>query len=96
MAPNLPDHRFGVAGYHEPSLIFALGAGIRLLPDGPAAAVFLAEAPGRLAAVADRQEPAFRAEAAARGLALREHGIVAGFNYSRGRRVALTLFGTDG
>jgi 4-amino-4-deoxy-L-arabinose transferase-like glycosyltransferase len=95
-SPALPDHDFGVVGYHEPSLLFALGGGIRLLADGAAAAAFLAEAPGRLVAVADRQEAAFRQEAAARGLALSEHGTVTGFNYSRGRRVAISLYGVDG
>jgi hypothetical protein len=91
--PGLADRAFGIAGYHEPSLLFAMGGGIALLGDGRAAARFLAEEPGRIVAVADRQEAAFRAEAAARGLALRELGVVAGFNYSRGRRVAIGVFG---
>ncbi len=95
VAPALPDERFGIAGYHEPSLQFALGGEIRLLGDGRDAARFLAEGEDRLAAVADRQEAAFRAEAAALGVALRERGTVAGFNYSRGRRVAIVLYGAD-
>jgi 4-amino-4-deoxy-L-arabinose transferase-like glycosyltransferase len=94
--PAITDERFGIAGYHEPSLMFALGAEIRLLRDGAAAAAFLAEAPGRLAAVGDRQERDFRAAAAARGLALVELGMVEGFNYSRGRRVAVTLYRLGG
>ncbi|NKE44708.1 glycosyltransferase family 39 protein [Roseomonas frigidaquae] len=94
-APGLPDERFGVVGYHEPSLLFALGGEIRLLRDGAAAAEFLAGEPGRLVAVADRQQAPFRAEAAARALAVTERGTVSGFNYSRGRRVAITLYGTD-
>lgn len=92
-APGLPDERFGIAGYHEPSLQFALGGEIRLLRDGADAARFLAGGPGRFAAVADRQEAGFRAEASTLGLALREAGTVAGFNYSRGRRVAIVLYG---
>jgi hypothetical protein len=91
--PGLPPERFGVVGYHEPSLLFALGGGINLLSDGPSAARFLAGEPGRLVAVADRQEAAFRAEAATLGLSPTEHGTLAGFNYSRGRRVAISLFG---
>jgi len=94
--PALPDERFGVVGYHEPSLLFELGGEIRLLRDGAEAARFLSEESGRLVAVADRGEAAFRAEAARLGLALREHGIVAGFNYSRGRRVAIGVYGVDG
>jgi hypothetical protein len=94
--PALPDEAFGVVGYHEPSLTFALGAEIRLLRDGEAAARFLAEAPGRLAAVADRQQAAFHAAASSLGLAPRDLGVVTGFNYSRGRRVAITLYGVGG
>ncbi|MGG5886730.1 ArnT family glycosyltransferase [Falsiroseomonas sp. HC035] len=92
-APALPAAQFGIAGYHEPSLLFAMGGDIALLANGAAAAEFLGGRPGRLVAVADRQEGAFRAEAAARGLPVREHGLVAGFNYSRGRQVAIMLYG---
>ncbi len=92
-SPGIHDERFGVVGYHEPSLLFALGSEIRLLRNGAEAARFLAEAPGRIVAVADRDEAAFRAEAAARGLTLRDFGTVAGFNYSRGRRVAINVYG---
>jgi hypothetical protein len=93
--PTVTDERFGITGYHEPSLMFALGAEIRLLRDGAEAARFLAGGPGRLAAVADRQEGAFLAEAAALRLTPRDHGLVEGFNYSRGRRVAIMLYGVD-
>jgi hypothetical protein len=92
-SPGIHDERFGVVGYHEPSLMFALGSEIRLLRNGAEAAAFLAGAPGRIVAVGDRDEAAFRAEATTRGLALREHGTVAGFNYSRGRRVAINVYG---
>lgn len=95
-APGLAAGQFGIVGYHEPSLMFALGAGIRLLPDGAEGARFLAGAPGRLVAIADRQEAAFRAEAAALGLTPTDRGMVEGFNYSRGRRVAIVLYGAGG
>jgi hypothetical protein len=91
-APALPARDFGVAGHHEPSLQFAMGGEIRLLPSGEAGAAFLAEAPGRIAAIGDRQEAAFRRAAAARGLALRDLGSVTGLNYVRGRWITLTLF----
>jgi 4-amino-4-deoxy-L-arabinose transferase-like glycosyltransferase len=94
--PGVHDERFGAVGYHEPSLMFALGAEIGLLRDGAEAARFLAAGPGRLVAVADRQEAAFRAEAASLGLVVREHGVVPGFNYSRGRRVAIGVYGVGG
>lgn len=92
-APALPAGDFGIAGYHEPSLMFAIGADMRLLPNGAEAARFLHATPGRLAAVEARQMAAFRAEAAALGLTPRHHGDVAGFNYSRGRRVVISVFG---
>ncbi|MDP3415815.1 glycosyltransferase family 39 protein [Falsiroseomonas sp.] len=91
-APGLPDDRFGVVGYHEPSLLFAMGGEIRLLRDAAAAVDFLAGEPGRLVAVGDRDLARFQADAATRGLAVAGHGTVSGFNYSRGRRVALTLY----
>ena len=91
-APGLPPARFGVVGHHEPSLQFAMGGGIRLLRDGADAAAFLADQPGRIAAVNDRQEAAFRRAVAERGLAVRELGSVTGLNYVRGRWVTLSLF----
>jgi 4-amino-4-deoxy-L-arabinose transferase-like glycosyltransferase len=91
-APGLPAARFGVVGHHEPSLQFAMGGDIRLLRDGAAAAEFLGAEPGRIAAVNDRQEAAFRRAAAERGLAVRELGTVTGLNYVRGRWVTLSLF----
>ena len=92
VAPRLPAERFGVVGHHEPSLQFAMGGGIRLLRDGAAAAEFLAGGDGRIAAVNDRQEAAFRRAAAERGLAVAELGSVTGLNYVRGRWVTLSLF----
>ena len=95
VAPGLPPERFGIVGHAEPSTLFAIGGGLRLLPGGPAAAEFLAEAPGRVVAVGNRQEAAFQVEAAARGLALRELATVSGYNYSRGRPITLLLYRTE-
>jgi 4-amino-4-deoxy-L-arabinose transferase-like glycosyltransferase len=94
--PAITDERFGITGYHEPSLMFALGAEIRLLRDGADAARFLAGGPRRLVAVANREERRFREEAANLGLVPRDQGMVEGFNYSRGRRVAIVLYGAGG
>jgi hypothetical protein len=88
-----PDDRsFGIAGYHEPSLLFLAGTGTVLLRDGPTAADWLAAAPGRLAGVGERDIPAFMAQAARIGLTPIEQGTVTGFNYNRGRRQAVVLF----
>jgi 4-amino-4-deoxy-L-arabinose transferase-like glycosyltransferase len=95
IAPGLRDRDFGVVGYHEPSLQFALGGGIALLRDGPAAAQFLAEKPGRVVAVSHRQEAAFRAAAAGRGITPRDVGSVTGLNYVRGRWLTLLIFKVD-
>jgi 4-amino-4-deoxy-L-arabinose transferase-like glycosyltransferase len=95
IAPGLRDRDFGVVGYHEPSLQFALGGGIALLRDGAAAAEFLAEKPGRVVAVSHRQEAAFRATAAERGITPRDVGSVTGLNYVRGRWLTLLIFKVD-
>jgi hypothetical protein len=95
VAPGLPPGRFGVSGHHEPSLQFALGGDIRLLATGEAGAAFLAGEPGRIAAIGDRHEAAFRRAAAERGLVLRELGSVTGLNYVRGRWITLSLFRVD-
>ncbi len=92
VAPGLPPERFGIAGHAEPSTLFAIGGALRLLPSGPAAAGFLAEMPGRVVAVGNRQEAAFQAEATRAGLRLQELATVSGYNYSRGRPITLLLY----
>lgn len=77
------------AGFHEPSLPFLVGTDTRLVRDGAEAAGHLAAAPANLALVRDRYDAAFREAApAARALARIE-----GFNYSRGQRLVLVLYG---
>ncbi|MBB5695683.1 phospholipid carrier-dependent glycosyltransferase [Muricoccus pecuniae] len=91
-AEGVPAERFGIAGYHEPSVVFATGTATRLLGTGAAAAGFLAGGPDRVVAVEGRETARFEAEAAAIGLRPRAVGRVEGFNYVRGRQVAVTLF----
>jgi 4-amino-4-deoxy-L-arabinose transferase-like glycosyltransferase len=96
-APDLSASDFGITGHAEPSVVFAVGTGTRLLPTGGAAARFLAEAPPgrrRVAAVGNRAEADFQREAAAIGLSPREIGTVTGLNYTRGRWVTLILYRT--
>jgi hypothetical protein len=81
-----------VAGFREPSLMFLAGTDTRWLYGGPGAVRFLAAAPDRVAAVGNRDISQFLAEADKLGIAPRAFAAVAGFNYSRGRRVTLTLF----
>ena len=75
-------------------MVFAVGTGTNLLRTGGDAARFLAEAPGRVAAVANRAEADFQREAAAIGLVPKEIGTVTGLNYTRGRWVTLILYRT--
>jgi 4-amino-4-deoxy-L-arabinose transferase-like glycosyltransferase len=93
VAPGLPPGDFASVGHSEPSLLFATHGATRLLASGAQGAAFLAEAPRRVVAIEARQDAAFRTEAAARGLSVTPLGRVEGFNYTRGRRVALTLYG---
>ncbi|MBD0275792.1 MAG: hypothetical protein ICV73_28175, partial [Acetobacteraceae bacterium] len=93
-APDLPASAFGVTGYAEPSVVFAVGTGTRLLRTGGDAARFLAEAPGRVAAVGHRAEADFQREAASLGLTPMEIGTVTGLNYTRGRWITLILYRT--
>jgi 4-amino-4-deoxy-L-arabinose transferase-like glycosyltransferase len=78
-----------VAGYAEPSLVFALGSrtGLR---DGEHAAAAIAA--GRPAVVEKREAPKFLAAMAAAGLTPHPAGIVTGKNYSNGDDVVLTLY----
>ena len=68
LRPPMP---FGAVGYHEPSLMFAVGTGTQWVDTAGAGADALAA--GRLASVlvGDRDVAAFRARAAADGVALR-------------------------
>jgi len=91
-APGLAARDFGITGYAEPSVLFAVGGETQLLPTGAAAARFLTQAPGRVVAVGDRAELDFRTTATALGLPLQDIGSVTGFNYTRGRWVTLQLF----
>ncbi len=92
LPPGLRAADFGITGHAEPSTLFHVGGGLRLLRRGEDAARFLAESPARAVAVSHRAEADFRREAAALGLDPQQFGEVEGFNYTRGRWVTLLLF----
>jgi 4-amino-4-deoxy-L-arabinose transferase-like glycosyltransferase len=92
VAPGLPPGRFGVAGFRGASLLFAQGPDVHLLPDGAAAARFLAKAPGRLVAVSDKEERGFHSAAAALGLFVREEAQLQVFDYLRPGFAAMVFF----
>ena len=78
-----------VAGYAEPSLVFALGTPTGL-GDGEDAANAIFQ--GRPAVVESREEPAFRAAMNKRGLAPNPAGQVKGLDYTNGDEMVLTIY----
>ena len=88
----LPDHgTLGAVGYSEPSLMFLAGTDTQwlLAADAPAA---LASRRIRTLLVGDRDRAAVLAGAEQAGVRLQAVADVPGFNYSRGRRVDLTIY----
>ena len=87
---------FGAVGYHEPSLMFLAGTGTAWLADAADGARFLAASRANIVLIDRRDRAAFLA--AAHGLGLDPHGFatIPGFNYSRGRRMVLTLYDREG
>ena len=79
------------AGFHEPSLVFLRGSDLLLL-NGSEAALFLAEAPGGLAIVENRQREAFLAMAGQLGEELLPPYQISGFNVSKGNDVLIFLY----
>ncbi|MBV8977194.1 MAG: glycosyltransferase family 39 protein [Alphaproteobacteria bacterium] len=80
-----------LAGYTEPSALFLLGTGTHLAANGRDAAQ-IAAAQGGLAAIEDGQRPLFLETLSALEGKARPVDALAGFNYSRGRDVHITLF----
>jgi 4-amino-4-deoxy-L-arabinose transferase-like glycosyltransferase len=76
-------------GYGEPSLVFLLDGHIRLTTSSGAAETL---AGGGAALVSNREEAIFRQALSGRGLNAHPLGIVAGFDYSNGQHMALTLY----
>jgi 4-amino-4-deoxy-L-arabinose transferase-like glycosyltransferase len=79
-------------GYGEPSLVFLLGAETEIGDVGDAAEAI---SEGRPAVIEQGHDAAFRAELAADKLKASPAGAVAGFDYSLGRPVRLTVYRSD-
>ena len=79
-----------LAGYTEPSLVFALGKDVTLT-DGRGAAQRGADA-GGLALIEDGEKPAYLARLAELQTDAQAVDALDGFNYSRGRKVHITLY----
>lgn len=79
-----------LAGYYEPSAVFLLGTKTQL-GSGAEAADALVDR-GGAAVVEARERAAFDARLEARGSSAAPVAVIDGFNYSKGRRVSLTVF----
>lgn len=79
-----------LAGFSEPSAVFLLGTTTRL-GDGASAADAMIDA-GAPAIVEARERAAFEARLQSRGARAERVAEVAGFNYSKGDAVTLTIF----
>jgi 4-amino-4-deoxy-L-arabinose transferase-like glycosyltransferase len=79
-----------LAGYEEPSMLFAFGSDV-VLGDGAGAANAVA-GHGGLALVEDGERGAFLARLAELQADATQKGEVSGFNYSRGRKVHVTVY----
>jgi 4-amino-4-deoxy-L-arabinose transferase-like glycosyltransferase len=80
-----------LAGYIEPSMLFLTGTETRLADSGTSAADAKA-AEGGLAAIEDREQPAFAARLKELETEAVEVGSVDGLNYSNGRKVHIRLW----
>ena len=90
-AATLPgDPPPALAGYEEPSMLFAFGKDV-LLTDGAGAAEAGAKS-GGLALVEDAEQGAFLARLAELQADAEKTGDLRGFNYSRGRNVHVTIY----
>lgn len=92
VAPGVPYDHVGLVGYQEASMLFATSGDLQFLDNAPAAADFLAEAPGRVAVVGSRSEAAFQRRVAELGLKLTVLGETDGFVYTRGRMLGITIY----
>jgi 4-amino-4-deoxy-L-arabinose transferase-like glycosyltransferase len=88
------DPQVATAGYHEDSLVFLTGTGLRHTT-GIGAAEFLKEGGCRFAFVESRQERSFAQRAEALGVRYNRAFRVDGINISGGRPIAVTVFRTE-
>ncbi|AHJ63656.1 Undecaprenyl-phosphate-4-amino-L-arabinose--lipid A 4-amino-L-arabinosyltransferase [Granulibacter bethesdensis] len=80
------------AGYNEPSLRFLAGTDTFFAPDAASAAAWLAKHKQAIAAIARPDGNAFLAAATAQGLSPDLRYSMAGYNYSRGKRILIDLY----
>jgi 4-amino-4-deoxy-L-arabinose transferase-like glycosyltransferase len=87
-----PGQASAIAGLEEPSLVFALGTATRLVDGAGAAAALLSGPACTRAAVEQAAAGDFLAAVAQSGRQAEPLARIDGFNISKGRKVALTLY----
>ena len=87
-----PDSVLASTSFSEPSLVFLVGRGTRLVDAASAADLLAHDRRCGLALVGSRDEAAFRVRLAHDRIAVRALGRLDGINYSTGRRLDLGLF----
>ena len=87
-----PDSVLASASYAEPSLVYLLGTGTKLIGPAPAAEFLHAQPACGLALIGARDAAAFADRARALGVTPRVLTRIDGIDYSTGRRLALTLY----
>jgi 4-amino-4-deoxy-L-arabinose transferase-like glycosyltransferase len=80
-----------IAGYAEPSALIAFGTDTKF-GSGAEAASLLGDSGNAVAIVGGDQADAFKAALDAAHVAVEALGTVTGFNYAKGKRIALTLY----
>jgi 4-amino-4-deoxy-L-arabinose transferase-like glycosyltransferase len=86
-----PNPQVATAGYHEPSLVFLTGTGLKHT-DGAGAAEFLKQGGCRFAYVEARQERSFALRADTLGVRYSKGMRVEGINVTGGRPIAVTVY----
>jgi 4-amino-4-deoxy-L-arabinose transferase-like glycosyltransferase len=86
---GIADAPVSVAGYAEPSLVFALGTPTELEGADEAAQAIAEERP---AVVEAAEEPAFRAALKAQGAVARQVAEIKGLDYSNGHKMTLRVY----
>ncbi len=81
-----------VVDFAEPSLMFLAGSHITFAGTADSAAAMLARRDVVLVAVSGRSSAAFIADCARRQVAVVPGETIAGYNYARGQKIALTIF----
>jgi len=94
-AAGCDNPQVATAGYHEPSLVFLTGTGLRHMT-GPEAAEFLKAGGCRFAFIEARQERSFAQRADALGVRYAKGLRVEGINVSGGRPIAVTVYRAEG